>query len=138
MPNRDPRDENFCLYLTALKDTYNHLHFLQVMRQHRSSLALRPIGMIPSSFPRLLQVMRRPRSSLALRPIGRSFVISTTAPGHETAPFEPSSQTYRDGHFIISTTAPGHETAPFEPSSQTFAPFLFIPALRPCDNAVRT
>ena len=23
MPNRDPRDATFCLYLTAMKDTYN-------------------------------------------------------------------------------------------------------------------
>ena len=42
-----------------------------------------------------------------------------SAPGHETAPFEPSSQTYRENHFIICMTAPGHETALFECSSQT-------------------
>ena len=29
MPNRDPRDGNFCLYLTAMKDTYN-LHYEEV------------------------------------------------------------------------------------------------------------
>ena len=97
-----------------------------VMRQHRSSLALRPIGRITSSVARLLQVRRQRRSNLVLRPSEDALIICTTAPGHVTAPFEPSSQTYSEDPFIICTIAPGHETAPFEPVSQTYTEDPFI------------
>ena len=33
MPNGDPRDENFCPYLTAIEDTY----ILTVCKKHRTS-----------------------------------------------------------------------------------------------------